>query len=147
MKGKVLVLKPADRARALDVVGTRITVLASNAQTHAYGITLQQGDEGTGPPPHRHGWDESFYVLEGEIEFQYEGQSARCGAGTLVHVPGGTLHGFRYGRGGGAMLEISGNGAQAAPFFTALDHEMPPGPPDVPRLLEIAQRHGVAFAL
>ena len=46
-----------------------MTVLASNAATQSYGITLQQGEEGTGPPPHSHDWDEAFYVLKGEIHF------------------------------------------------------------------------------
>jgi quercetin dioxygenase-like cupin family protein len=44
-----------------------VTVLASNAATQSYGITLQQGEEGPGPPPHSHDWDEAFYVLKGEI--------------------------------------------------------------------------------
>jgi hypothetical protein len=43
------------------------------------------------------------------------------------------------------MLEVSGDGAQAAPFFAAIDGEMPPGPPDVPTLLRLAERHGVEF--
>lgn len=36
--------------------------------------------------------------------------------------------------------------AQAAPFFAAIDAEIPVGPPNIPKLLELAARHGVAFA-
>lgn len=145
MNTGTLVLTPERRARALDVVGMRITVLASNAATQAYGITLQEGGEGSGPPPHSHGWDEAFYVLRGEVAFDGDGAARVCTPGTLVHVPRGTVHGFRFGRGGGAMLEISGAGAQAVPFFTAIDAEIPGGALDVPKLLELASRHGVAF--
>ena len=39
------------------MVGTQVTVLAFNAATQSYGITLQQGEEGTGPPLHRQDWN------------------------------------------------------------------------------------------
>jgi hypothetical protein len=42
----------ADQAsRPLNVVGEKITVLASGAQTGGYEIFLQVGPEGSGPPP------------------------------------------------------------------------------------------------
>jgi quercetin dioxygenase-like cupin family protein len=48
-------------------------------------------------PLHRHGKDvESFYVLDGEMTFyidNHPGISARAGA--FLHVPAGTIHGFR----------------------------------------------------
>jgi mannose-6-phosphate isomerase-like protein (cupin superfamily) len=125
----------------------QITVLAANAATQSYGLTLQQGDEFTGPPPHRHGWDEAFYVLKGEVNFQCDGKATLCKQGTLVHVPRNTLHGFSFGPGGGQMLEISSAGGQAAPFFTAIDQEIPPGPPNLPKLLELAKSHGVEFVI
>jgi hypothetical protein len=70
-----------------------------------------------------------------------------CGAGTLVHVPRGTVHAFSYGSGGGQMLEITGAGARAAQMFTAVDKEIPTGPPDVPKLLEVLERNGVTVAM
>jgi len=137
------ILRPDQREPAKHVVGTEVTILASNAATGSYGITLQQGDAGTGPPPHSHAWDEAFYVLDGEIHFLCDGHEQACGAGTLVHVPRGTVHGFRYGAGGGRMLEITGAGARAAEMFTAVDDEIPPGPPDVPKLIAVLARNGV----
>jgi quercetin dioxygenase-like cupin family protein len=136
------IVKPDERARALDVVDTKITVLASNAVTQSLGITLQQGDEGTGPPPHRHDWDECFYVLKGEMEFFCEGSTHKCVSGTLVYLPRGTLHGFRFGV-DAQILEITGSGAQAAEMFTAIDNEIPAGPPDVPKLLDVLKRFHV----
>ena len=47
-------LRPDQDEPALQVLGTHGTVLASNAATQSCGITLQQRDEGTGPPPHSH---------------------------------------------------------------------------------------------
>lgn len=145
MSSHPMVLGPQQQDRPLNVVGMRITVLAANEATGSYGITIQEGVEGTGPPPHSHPWDEAFYVLGGEVRFACGGGASVCTAGTLVHVPGGTVHAFTFGPGGGRMLEITGPDAQAAPFFTAIDREIPPGPPDLPRLLQLADRHGVAF--
>jgi quercetin dioxygenase-like cupin family protein len=143
MKASYFVLKPEQHEPALNVLGTQVTVLASNAVTQGYGVTLQQGDEGTGPPPHFHDWDECFYVLKGEIVFLCNGSAHPCEAGTLVHVPGGTVHGFQYGPGGGQMLELTGQGALAAQMFSAVDKEIPAGPPDVAKLLGVLSQNGV----
>lgn len=140
------VLRPDQHEPALNVVGTKVTVLASNAATQSYGITLQQGEEGTGPPPHSHDWDEAFYVLKGEVHFLCDGKAYACSVGTLVHIPRGTVHGFRYGSGGGQMLEITGVGALAAQMFMAVDSEVPPGAPDIPKLLDVLKRNGVTVA-
>ncbi len=146
MKPQHFVLTHEQYHPPLNVVGTLVTVLASNAVTQSYGITLQQGDEGTGPPPHSHDWDESFYVLKGKVEFICDGKVDMCMPGTLVHVPRGTVHGFRYGSGGGQMLEVTGQGALATQMFTAVDNEIPVGPPDIPKLLEVLKRNGVTVA-
>ena len=52
----------------LKIVGEEVIVLASGAQTGSYEIFRQAGPEGSGPPPHRHAWDEAFYVLDGEVD-------------------------------------------------------------------------------
>lgn len=146
MKTPYFVLTPDRHQRALNVVGTQVTVLASNAVTQSYGITLQRGDEGTGPPPHSHDWDEAFYVLSGEIQFLCDGQAHVCLPGTFVHIPRGTVHGFQYGKGGGQMLEITGENARAAQMFAAVDQAIPLGPPDIPKLLQVLEQNGVTVA-
>lgn len=146
MKAQPFVVTPKDYSPALNVVGTKVTVLASNAATQAYEITLQQGDEGTGPPPHSHNWDESFYVLKGTVEFTCAGKTVMCVPGTLVHVPATTVHSFRYGADGGEMLELTGQGGFATQMFSAVDKAMPPGPPEIPKLLEILKQNGVTVA-
>jgi quercetin dioxygenase-like cupin family protein len=147
MKMSHFVLRPDQSELALNVVGTQVTVLASNAATQSYGVTLQQGDKETGPSPHSHDWDECFYVLKGGVEFLCDGKADTYSAGTLVDVPRGTAHGFRYGPGGGQMLEVTGHGALAAQMFTAIDAEIPAGPPDIPRMLEVLGRNGVMVAV
>jgi quercetin dioxygenase-like cupin family protein len=145
MSSKPFVLRPNDRKPALAVVGTQVSVLASVPETQDQHITLQWGDEGTGPPPHSHPWEESFYVTRGQVVFTCAGETTLCQAGTLVHVPAGTVHGFSYGPGGGEMLEMTGMQSKAIPLFTALDREIPPGPPDVAKIVQVASGYDVQF--
>jgi quercetin dioxygenase-like cupin family protein len=143
MRPKQFVVKPGDRSAALSVVGTNVIVLVSAADSKGQQVTLQSGDAGSGPPPHSHDWDESFYVTRGQVEFTCAGETTMCMAGTFVHVPAGVVHAFSYGPGGGEMLEVTGMGSKAIQMFTALDREIPPGPPDVPRLVQVAGEYGV----
>lgn len=146
MKLQPFVITPETYAAPLQVVGTAVTVLAAREATQGYEITYQEGGENTGPPPHSHAWDESFFVLEGTIEFLCDGQRSLCPAGTLVHIPAGTVHGFRYTAGGGRMLELSGPGGQAVAMFQAVNAISTGGEPDVPRLLEALADNGVKVA-
>jgi quercetin dioxygenase-like cupin family protein len=140
------VVSPQDRTRSLSVVGEHITVLASAAQTGSYEIFFQAGPEGSGPPPHSHPWDEAFYVMRGEVAFGIGDRESLAVEGTLVQVPGGTTHWFRYGRGGGEMLSMtSGEGASA--FFTDLDRNVSPENPDLGKFIGIAESHGLRIPL
>lgn len=147
MDSKPFVIKPADRKAALDVLGTQITVLVSGTDSSDQRITLQTGSEGTGPPPHSHGWDESFYVSKGQIQFTCAGETTICTEGTLVHVPANIVHSFSYGPGGGEMIEITGRGSNAIEMFAALARELPPGPPDVVKAVQVLDAHGVKVHL
>ena len=145
MSPRQFVVKPGDRSAALSVVGTNVAVLVSAEESKSHQVTLQSGDEGTGPPPHSHDWDESFYVTAGQVQFTCAGETSMCVAGTFVHIPAGTVHAFSYGPGGGEMLEITGGRSRAIQMFTAMDREIPPGPPDVPKVVQVAGEYGVTF--
>jgi quercetin dioxygenase-like cupin family protein len=143
MSPKHFVVTPADRKTPLNVMGAKITVLASGAEVSDQRVTLQRGDEGIGPPPHSHAWNESFYICSGQVEFTCAGETAMCGAGTFVHVPAGTIHAFHFGPGGGEMIEITGGASNAIEMFTALDRECPPGPPDIETAVRVLGENGV----
>jgi quercetin dioxygenase-like cupin family protein len=51
---------------------------------------------GGGPPPHLHrNSDEHYLVVEGELEFQLGPQKVTLARSDSLHIPRGTLHGFR----------------------------------------------------
>jgi quercetin dioxygenase-like cupin family protein len=134
----------ADQAPApLAVVGEEITVLAPASQTGSYEIFRQVGPEGSGPPPHSHAWDEAFYVIGGHVDFGVgDQQDLVATSGTLVHLPGGSTHWFRFGPGGGEMISMtSGEGASA--FFAQVAREVSPTDPDLGALIGIAAAHGL----
>jgi mannose-6-phosphate isomerase-like protein (cupin superfamily) len=61
----------------------------------AYTITEETWPPQIGPPPHiHHTQEETFYVLEGEMEFVTDELSTRA-AGSLVRIPRGVLRDYR----------------------------------------------------
>ena len=141
---KPFVVLPESRSRALDVVGEKITVLASKDDTHGYELFFQDGIKGTGPPPHSHDWDESFFVLKGNIQFGYDREVMLATPGTLVHIPAGTEHWFKFDS-DGQMLTMTGLGSGAAAFFTQVDADVSDGS-DIDRLVVVAEKHKVNIA-
>ena len=142
-KAQPFVVTPRDYDPPLNVLGVKVTVLASNTATQAHEITRHQGENGMGPPPHSHNWDESFYVIAGEVEFTCSGKTVVCSPGTLVHVPAGTVHSFRYLADGCDVLDFTGQGGLATQMFTAVSRQIPPGSPEIPKLLELLKQNGV----
>ena len=136
------IVTPGHAPQPLNIVGEKLTVLASGAQTGGYEIFLQVGPEGSGPPPHRHPWDESFYVIKGEIAFGIDDSDTIGAPGTLVHLPAGTTHWFRFGKGGGEMISMTSRDG-ASRLFADMDREISPEKPDLGKLIEIGQRHGL----
>jgi quercetin dioxygenase-like cupin family protein len=146
MAARPFVVAPEDYAPALDIVGEHVTVLASGEATEGYEVFLQRGPEGSGPPPHTHPWDESFFVVEGRIDFGIGAESMTALPGTLVHLPAGTLHWFRFGRGGGKMVSMTSR-LGASKLFTDIAREVAPVNPDLGKLTEVGARHGLKVTL
>lgn len=142
-----LILKQNNYGPALNVVGTKVTVLASNKDTKGQEFSFQSGEKNMGPPPHSHDWDETFFVLKGSVEFTCDGKADMCTPGTLVFIPGGTIHAFKYGPDGGEMLEVTGAGSIASQMFTAVDKQIPADSQDVEKIIEVVSQNGVKVHL
>lgn len=145
MAARPFVVTPQDYEATLNIVGEHVTVLASGEATGGYEIFLQRGPEGSGPPPHSHPWDESFFVLGGRIDFGIGAESMTAEKGTLVHLPAGSVHWFRFGAGGGEMLSLTSR-LGASRMFTDFHREVAPVNPDLAKLAEIGARHGLKVA-
>jgi quercetin dioxygenase-like cupin family protein len=62
-----------------------------------FALVDERAQKGESAPLHSHaGDDESFFVLEGEVAFFIgDHPGVRSGPGSFVHIPAGTVHGFR----------------------------------------------------
>ena len=91
-----LVLANADDLPHIGLVGDTYTVLLSAQQTaEKFCLIDMHVPPGGGPPPHRHDFEESFIVLEGEIEATFRGAKTAVKAGQTIHIPANAPHQFR----------------------------------------------------
>ena len=82
-------------------------------------IELHFGPDFEGVDPHTHeDHVDSFYVLEGEVEFQVGEELVRAGPGSFVAAPRGVTHGFR--NVGGSELRMVNIHAPNAGFARGL---------------------------
>lgn len=132
-----------DQPRALNVLGERITVLADTTRTGGLELFRQQGNAGQGPPPHAHDWNETFYIVSGEIEFGVGAETRRLGPGALVHVPANVSHWFRFAT-EGEMISVT-SAAGASQLFTAIDAATTPGQPDMDVIVPAILNNGVTL--
>ena len=86
-----------------------------------------------------------FYVVKGDIAFGVADKDMVAVPGTLVHLPAGTVHWFRFGKGGGEMISMTSREA-ASHFFTDVDRAISPEQPDIPKLVEVARQHQLTVA-
>jgi quercetin dioxygenase-like cupin family protein len=77
--------------------GDHYTFLVTGAESGgAYFAMEALVPPGGGPPPHIHTReDETFYLLEGNVEFLLGDRTVVAGPGDFVNVPRGTVHRFQ----------------------------------------------------
>ena len=80
----------------LGVVGDTYTILLSGKDTAGrFCLVDMHVPPGGGPPPHRHDFEETFSVLEGELEATFRGTKQLVRAGETIHIPANAPHQFR----------------------------------------------------
>ncbi len=97
MKHKPLIRKP-EEGNYISMVGDTYRVLATGEQTgQAFAAIDMLIPQGGGPGPHAHAdIQETFYVIDGEIEVTSEAGSYTANQGSYVVIPkGGIVHQFK----------------------------------------------------
>lgn len=106
-------------------------------------MVVGPGPVGVTPPAHRHAFAETFYVLEGVLGGQIEGEPFEAPVGTAVDVAGGLAHAWwNAGSAPVRTLVICTPGGFERYFeeLAAAVAELPPGPPDVAKVRSIIAR-------
>jgi quercetin dioxygenase-like cupin family protein len=89
----------------IGLVGDTYTILLGGEETGGrYCLIDMHIPPGGGPPPHRHDFEESFTILEGEIEATFRGQKRAIRAGETVSIPANAPHSFTNASGRPARL-------------------------------------------
>ena len=79
----------------IGLVGDTYTILLSGQDTKGrYCLVDMHIPPGGGPPPHRHDFEESFTILEGELEATFRGEKAIVRAGETLFIPANAPHSF-----------------------------------------------------
>jgi quercetin dioxygenase-like cupin family protein len=85
----------AENAIHLGVVGDTYTILLSGRDTAGHCCVIDMHvPPGGGPPPHRHDFEETFVILEGELDATFRGKKRGVRAGDTVNVPANAPHQF-----------------------------------------------------
>jgi quercetin dioxygenase-like cupin family protein len=129
-------------APAFNVLGETINVLASAADTGSYEVFLESVPLEGGPPPHFHPWDESFYLVSGELDYVIDGTPGVAKAGAFVHLPAGTVHSYTSKADPSVMIAVTSR-AGASALFADLDAASAEAPPTIERVVEVANAHQV----
>lgn len=97
MKNPVAIIDET-QGQTLSVVGDTYRIIIPGQQTGGeFAVIDMLVPPGGGPGPHAHaGIEESFYVVNGEIEFKTEQGRHIARKGAFVHIPkGGAVHSFK----------------------------------------------------
>lgn len=140
------VIKRAGDGHWLDVLGMKVKFLCDAEDTNGqYSNMLNTVPTDKGAPPHKHPWDEAFYVLKGDIEFQVADERHRLSAGDYVLIPADHVHSFRgLSEEEGLILgfEVPSNSQK---FFQEINDTVTDLPGDLGKMPDIGKRHQVTL--
>lgn len=130
----------------LHVLGTEVRFLCEGQSTNnAWSLMEVTLPQGGGPPPHTHGWDEAYFVLEGSVRFAVGDQLFPASAGDFVYTPAGVAHGFSGESQQPARVLIFDSPAHAGAFFKRVDREVKVLPRDLDKVQQIGEDTGIRF--
>lgn len=79
----------------IGLVGDTYTITVSGEATAGRFCVIDMHiPPGGGPPPHRHDFEETFIILEGEMQATFRGRKSIVAAGTTINIPANAPHQF-----------------------------------------------------
>jgi quercetin dioxygenase-like cupin family protein len=132
----------------ISVVGDTYTILVSGAQTAGrYCLIDMLVPDGSGPPPHRHDFEEMFTLLEGELEFTFRGNNTVVRAGETVNIPANAPHVFKNKSGKTVRLLCMCTPAGQEEFFMQVGEPVAARTSPAPKLDKVAEAAFIAKVL
>jgi quercetin dioxygenase-like cupin family protein len=92
---RTLTLGQPDNLPHIGLVGDTYTITVTGEQTDGRFCVIDMHiPPGGGPPPHRHDFEETFILLEGEMEATFRGKKSIVRAGDTLNIPANAPHQF-----------------------------------------------------
>jgi quercetin dioxygenase-like cupin family protein len=138
---------PADGGKKLNVLGIPMVIRIHGRDTGGGVSAVESHDvPNGGPPPHIHQReDETFQILEGEYEWTVGGETFIARKGATIFAPRGIPHTYRYlGQTPGRLMCIM-TPAGFESFFEEIGALSAQEQQNIPRVLEIGKKYGLAF--
>jgi quercetin dioxygenase-like cupin family protein len=82
------------RQQDLPFVGSSHNFVGADQGGVAISVFLFHGAPGSGPGPHRHPYDEVQFIREGRGRYVVDGREFEAGAGDILVLKAGEVHGF-----------------------------------------------------
>jgi quercetin dioxygenase-like cupin family protein len=135
-------------------VASLISVLMSSKDTeNKFSLLRYVERRGMEPPPHTHTReDESFYLLDGEVDYYVGDEVLRAKKGDWVFLPKNIQHSFKVQTETADTLILFNPGGFENYFIEVASRAkelglppIPKDPPDSKKLLEVAARYGLTY--
>jgi quercetin dioxygenase-like cupin family protein len=90
-----LTLAQPDNLPHIGLVGDTYTITVTGEDTNGRFCVIDMHiPPGGGPPPHRHDFEETFVLLEGEMEATFRGKKSTVHTGDTLNIPANAPHQF-----------------------------------------------------
>jgi len=92
---RTLTLTQPDNLPHIGLVGDTYTITVTGEDTNGRFCVIDMHiPPGGGPPPHRHDFEETFVLLDGEMEATFRGKKSTVHAGDTLNIPANAPHQF-----------------------------------------------------
>lgn len=131
-------------SRVWNIAGAKVHVLVSSHDTGGcYTICSVDTAGSLSSPLHIHSYEDiSFYVLEGDYQFQIDGEAVGASSGSWLFVPSQTPYAFSGNDRGGRFLVLAHPGGLDL-FFQDVDAVAQGKMPTMDKLAPVLEKHGI----
>lgn len=138
---KVLAAGEGDRFQMLSHT---MTLKVSNRDTQGQWVMYEATDTvNNGAPLHTHPWEETFYILDGELEVRLGNRTVLAQTGTSIYFPENIAHNFRIVSPTVRLLVILPGSADA--FYREVGQKITALPPDPDTFQAICAKYNVGL--
>ena len=116
-----IAMADSDTLPHIGLVSDTYTILLSGKDTAGkFTLIDMHIPPGGGPGPHRHDFEETFILLEGEMEATFRGEKTTVKAGQTLHIPANAPHQFHNASAADTRLLCICSPAGQEEFFAAI---------------------------